>query len=389
MTGAGAPTRTPGESARCRLRRRRTPAPGTCSAPSRPPRRQKARPLAAVSRHCINGAIGLTPGQTARVLSDGSAAAPAEAPAAVKLAIAAGNLIHTRPYPEPDVHYGTLAKLWPAYDCSGATSFVLYGAGVMGPSALDSTGLESYGLPGPGRWITVYANSAHAWIVVAGIALDTASYGGAGDPSRLRAPVALGTTGEPQRRDELRRSTSAWPMRRRLTVLLFLASASAAVAAARPRALRPPLGRSLGAEPAPYGEAPAPAGDPPEERNGTVPQGQAAAENEPTHGFDRGFATGSAAALRALLHQLARRTACSPTSENSPSLAVGAARLAAEQTAASQSAPRSWPRTTFRTTGASWRSPGAGTCPRTVGRGHPGADQGYGRLRGPCRLSRT
>src|SRR5664280_784877 len=143
----------------------------------------------------INGTLGLTPGQTARVLSDGSAAAPAQAPAAVKRAIAAGNLIHTRPYPEPDVHYGTLAKLWPAYDCSGATSFVLYAAGLMSPNALDSTGLESYGLPGPGRWITVYANSAHAWLVVAGIALDTASYGGppipAGSGPRWRSePLA-------------------------------------------------------------------------------------------------------------------------------------------------------------------------------------------------------
>lgn len=117
------------------------------------------------------------------------------APAAVQRAIAAGNLIHTRPYPEPDVHYGTLATLWPAYDCSGATSFVLYAAGLLGPSALDSTGLESYELPGPGRWITVYANSAHAWIVVAGIALDTADYGGppvpAGSGPRWRAePLA-------------------------------------------------------------------------------------------------------------------------------------------------------------------------------------------------------
>lgn len=129
-----------------------------------------------------NGTLGLTPGQTARVLSDGSAAAPAEAPGAVELAITAGNLIHTRPYPEPDMHYGTLVKLWPAYDCSGATSFVLYGAGLMDSGALDSTGLESYGLPGPGRWITVYANSAHAWIVVAGIALDTANYGGPAIP---------------------------------------------------------------------------------------------------------------------------------------------------------------------------------------------------------------
>lgn len=110
---------------------------------------------------------------------------PVPSPAtAVKLAIAAGNLIHTRPYPEPkDVHYGTLAKLWPAYDCSGATSFLLYAAGLMSATALDSTELESYGEPGPGRWITVYANSAHAWIVVAGIALDTASYGGPAIPA--------------------------------------------------------------------------------------------------------------------------------------------------------------------------------------------------------------
>jgi 3D (Asp-Asp-Asp) domain-containing protein len=130
-----------------------------------------------------DGSIGLTPGQTARVLPDGTAAAPQESPPTVRRALTAGNLIHTRPYPEPtDVHYGTLATLWPAYDCSGATSFVLYGAGLMGPDALDSTGLESYGLPGPGRWITIYANSAHAWIVVAGIALDTAGYGGPAIP---------------------------------------------------------------------------------------------------------------------------------------------------------------------------------------------------------------
>jgi hypothetical protein len=121
--------------------------------------------------------------------------APADAPTAVRFAIAAGNLIHTLPYPAPDVHFGSLARLWPAYDCSGAVSFLLYGAGVLGSSALDSTALESYGLPGPGQWITIYANPAHTWIVVAGIAFDTANYGGAPVPSgtgpRWRAePVA-------------------------------------------------------------------------------------------------------------------------------------------------------------------------------------------------------
>ncbi len=72
---------------------------------------------------------------------------------------------------------------------------VLYSAGLLGRTALDSTELENYGQPGPGRWITVYANSAHAWIVIAGIALDTADYGGspipAGSGPRWRAePLA-------------------------------------------------------------------------------------------------------------------------------------------------------------------------------------------------------
>jgi 3D (Asp-Asp-Asp) domain-containing protein len=140
---------------------------------------------------CLEGTLGLTAAQTATIEPDGSALAPTDAPTAVKLAIAAGNQIHTLPYPTPDVHYGPLSQLWPAYDCSGATSFVLYEAGLLGATAETSTGLESYGLPGPGRWVTLYANSAHVWIVVAGIALDTAEYGGppipAGSGPRWRA----------------------------------------------------------------------------------------------------------------------------------------------------------------------------------------------------------
>jgi hypothetical protein len=144
---------------------------------------------------CAGGTLGLTAAQTATIAPDGSALAPADAPAAVKLAIAAGNEIHTSPYPSPDVHYGPLSQPWPAYDCSGATSFVLYAAGLLGASAETSSELEDYGLPGAGRWITIYANSAHAWIVVAGIALDTAEYGGAPVPAgsgpRWRAdPIA-------------------------------------------------------------------------------------------------------------------------------------------------------------------------------------------------------
>jgi 3D (Asp-Asp-Asp) domain-containing protein len=140
---------------------------------------------------CASGTLGLTSGETAAIEPDGSALAPTDAPMGVKLAIAAGNQIHTTPYPSPDLHFGPLTQPWPAYDCSGATSFVLYEAGLLGASAETSMGLESYGLAGPGRWITLYANSAHVWIVVAGIAFDTAEYGGppipAGSGPRWRA----------------------------------------------------------------------------------------------------------------------------------------------------------------------------------------------------------
>ena len=148
-------------------------------------------PAPGSSTACLRGTLGLTASETATIQPDGSALAPADAPPAVKLAIAAGNQIDTYPYPTPDAHYGPLSQIWPAYDCSGATSFVLYMAALLGANAETSTELESYGLPGPGRWITLYANSAHVWIAIAGIALDTADYGGppvpAGSGPRWRA----------------------------------------------------------------------------------------------------------------------------------------------------------------------------------------------------------
>jgi 3D (Asp-Asp-Asp) domain-containing protein len=126
--------------------------------------------------------LATVPGQTARILPDGTAAAPSDAPPAVKLAIAAANEIHTKPYPEPVAHFGSLADPWPAYDCSGAVSFVLYSAGLHTQWPDVSGTLESWGLPGPGTWITVYANSTHTWIVIAGLAFDTADYGGPNIP---------------------------------------------------------------------------------------------------------------------------------------------------------------------------------------------------------------
>ncbi|HEU4599188.1 MAG TPA: hypothetical protein VFS26_05540 [Solirubrobacterales bacterium] len=111
----------------------------------------------------------LNPGQEARVLSESEASAPASAPAAVQAVISAGNAIATTPYIWGGGH-GSFESS--GYDCSGAVSYALHGGGFL-ESPLDSTGLETWGEPGPGQWITVYANAGHAWMVVAGIAFDT------------------------------------------------------------------------------------------------------------------------------------------------------------------------------------------------------------------------
>jgi septal ring factor EnvC (AmiA/AmiB activator) len=111
----------------------------------------------------------LNPSQEAQLITESEASAPASAPQAVKDAIAAANSIATTPYIWGGGH-GSFESS--GYDCSGAVSFALHGGGLL-ESPLDSTGLETWGEPGPGQWITVYANSGHAWMVIAGIAFDT------------------------------------------------------------------------------------------------------------------------------------------------------------------------------------------------------------------------
>ncbi len=111
----------------------------------------------------------LTPGQSAEFISESQASVPAAAPPAVQAAIEAANSIATTPYIWGGGH-GSFESS--GYDCSGAVSFALNGGGFLS-SPLDSTGLETWGDPGPGQWITVYANSGHAWMIIAGLAFDT------------------------------------------------------------------------------------------------------------------------------------------------------------------------------------------------------------------------
>jgi peptidoglycan hydrolase CwlO-like protein len=127
----------------------------------------------------------LTPGESASYLSESQASVPSEAPPAIAAAIEAANSIATTPYIWGGGH-GSFESS--GYDCSGAVSFALHGGGLL-ESPLDSTGLETWGEPGPGKWITVYANAEHAWMIIAGLAFDTV--GGPGPrwhPSPVDSP---------------------------------------------------------------------------------------------------------------------------------------------------------------------------------------------------------
>ena len=113
-----------------------------------------------------------TSSQYPQLMANGIVAAPTNAPSFVKEAIAAGNQINSTPYVLGGGHGGSLATPSTSYDCSSSTSYVLFYAGILGgSSALDSAGLASWGSPGPGQWITVYANPAsgengHAFLFI-------------------------------------------------------------------------------------------------------------------------------------------------------------------------------------------------------------------------------
>jgi hypothetical protein len=104
----------------------------------------------------------------------GVAYAPSYAPLAVQRAIWAGDQIRTKPYRA--LHYASLARLWPAYDCSGSVSYVLYKAGLHSRVPDVSGSFDVWGDGGTGQWITVFGSAGHAFVEIAGIVMDTAHY---------------------------------------------------------------------------------------------------------------------------------------------------------------------------------------------------------------------
>jgi cell wall-associated NlpC family hydrolase len=113
-------------------------------------------------------------GMTARtdqatLTSDGLAIAPVGAPEQVQEIIDAGNEIAHLPYIWGGGH---MTYEDTGYDCSGSLSYVLAAAGLL-DGTMTSGQLESWGKPGPGKWITVFATDGHTFMYVAGLRFDT------------------------------------------------------------------------------------------------------------------------------------------------------------------------------------------------------------------------
>lgn len=92
-----------------------------------------------------------------------------QAQSTVGRVVSAADEIATRPYVYGGGHGSFQSE---GYDCSGSVSYALHGGGLLN-SPEDSTQLESYGDAGPGKYITIYANSEHAYMTVDGRRFDT------------------------------------------------------------------------------------------------------------------------------------------------------------------------------------------------------------------------
>lgn len=93
---------------------------------------------------------------------NGTIPIPPDVPGVIQQVIAGANAITDLPYVYGGGHASFVDN---AYDCSGSVSYALAAGGLL--SAPETSGnLESWGAPGPGKWITVYANEGHVYMYV-------------------------------------------------------------------------------------------------------------------------------------------------------------------------------------------------------------------------------
>ena len=140
------------------------PSPG---APSDAEVRRDLRELERYNR-------GLRRGGRLGITTEGDAEAPIGAPRVIGDVVAGGNAIARFPYRLGGGHGSFVDN---AYDCSGSVSYALAAAGML-DTPLTSGDLMRWGEPGPGRWLTVYANPGHVYMTVGGLRFDTSGRAG-------------------------------------------------------------------------------------------------------------------------------------------------------------------------------------------------------------------
>lgn len=102
-------------------------------------------------------------------MNGSKAVAPKSAPGVVKDMIRAGNKIRHKKYKWGGGHGSWNDK---GYDCSGAVSFVLHKSGIL-DYPLDSKGFMKWGGKRKGKWVSIFANKEHVYMIVAGLRFDT------------------------------------------------------------------------------------------------------------------------------------------------------------------------------------------------------------------------
>ena len=124
------------------------------------------------------------PAAKAKIVN-GFAIPPKSAPPRIKRAMEAANNIVGKPYKYGGGHASVEDR---GYDCSGSVSYALIHGGLL-KRPLDSGSFMSWAQRGKGKWVSVYANGGHAYMVIAGLRLDT----GSRDPNGDRYGQAPGT----------------------------------------------------------------------------------------------------------------------------------------------------------------------------------------------------
>jgi cell wall-associated NlpC family hydrolase len=162
------------------------PAPAPAPAPTPDPGSTGGGAAAGVVPFMAHPTV---PGEVG-VIRHGIAYAPANAPIEVQRAIWAANRLRHKPYIYGGGHQSFRSR---GYDCSGTVSYALHGGGLL-TTPLDSSDFMTWGEAGTGTWITVYTNPSHAWMIIAGLRLDTSGPGHSGPRWRKQQRSTRGFT---------------------------------------------------------------------------------------------------------------------------------------------------------------------------------------------------